>query len=597
LKRRSILFKRSIAVALLLSLMLLQFNILTLKVEATYTYVADPTYAEIGWMDVERVGWDFNQKELLLAVQYQANIPNDQHHFFSGIFGLDTDHNPATGSLGSEYYVSFVCRGDSGFIAYKLYQWDGVSSWVYVKDLSKPFFGAGGDTVELGVPLADIGSPTAINIWYDGRGSASDYISTKYTYDTVSEDRSIVVDGSSADWGTDVPDVTDPTGDAKPGFADATKFYTTDYSTAGKLYFRMDLAAAPPSLHPEEGSSLLHDLFYIYFDTDRNPGTGKAIGGIGAEYRLYPTMGTGHTSQSVGIELCRWSAPSWTIVSGAALEKAFSGSCLELSLRLSDMGVTGSAMDIYVNYVSTENGDRVPNSVLAFAATKITPPSRKLSEASTQILSAPASSVYFIYANPYRMVSAPPTPWQAAFAAYDATAAGLIYGLCANNQLICFDSHPAIVVPKEPASDPPFNYGKVLPSSKRVVVVGGRGPNWVVDYYERTGQTPLKAYVKPTEWGFETQAGTIVASVPATTDFTHNDLFVIMVFQDSNGNFVLIIYGLGWKGTFAGGILFKEVAKNLASYPSSAYVYKWTDDAGQDGVPQTSEIALKYAHP
>jgi len=598
LKRRSILSKRSIAVALLLSLMLLQFNVFMPEVEATYTYVADPTFAEIGWMDVKRVGWDFNPKELLLYVEYQTNIPNNQNHQFKGNFYLDTDHDPSTGhalTLGSEYMVNFVCVGDSSMLICELYQWDGGLGFVFVKNLSKPFFGAGGNTVEFGVPLTDIGSPTAINIWCIGGGYAYDIIKTKYTYDTGSEDRSITVDGNPADWGADTPDVTDPTGDATPGWADATRFYTTDYSTAGKLYIRMDLAAAPPNVHPEAGSGFHHNVFYIYFDTDRNPGTGKAIGGIGAEYRLYPTMGTGHTSRSVGIELCRWSAPSWPVVSSATLEKAFAGSCLELSLRLSDMGVTGSAMDIYVDYVSTHNDDFVPNSG-TFTATKPGAVLRELREASTLILSAPSSSVYFIYANPYRMVSAPPTPWQAAFAAYDATAAGFIYGLCANKQVICFDSDPGIVVAKEPPSDPPFNYGKVLPSSKRVVAVGGRGPNWVVDYYERTGQTPLKAYVGATEWGFETQAGTKVAWLPATADFTHNDLFVIMVFQDSNSNFVLIIYGLGWKGTFAGGILFKEViAPSLATYMGKAYVYQWKDAGAVDGVPQASEITQVYS--
>jgi len=224
-------------------------------------------------------------------------------------------------------------------------------------------------------------------------------------------------------------------------------------------------------------------------------------------------------------------------------------------------------------------------------------PSRKLSEASAEILSASASSVHFIYANPNRMVSAT-GPWDAAFAAYDATAAGFIYGLCADSQVICYDSNPAIVVAKEPASDPPFNYGKVLVSNKRVVVVGGPTPNWVVDYYERTGQTPLKLYRGATELGFQTQTGTVVASISRTSDWAHNDMFIVMTLQDSNGNFVLIIYGMGWKGTFAGGVLFKEViSKSLASYTGNAYVYRWTDAGAIDGVPQTSEIAQVYASP
>jgi hypothetical protein len=224
--------------------------------------------------------------------------------------------------------------------------------------------------------------------------------------------------------------------------------------------------------------------------------------------------------------------------------------------------------------------------------------SRRLSEASAQILSAPANTVYFVYADPYRMVS-PTASWSAAFAAYDATAAGFIYGLCANTQRICYDSNASIVVAKSPESDPPFNYGKMLLSSKSVVVMGGPIPNWVVDYYERTGQTPLKYSGNGTYHCFLTQAGGTAAALPTSTDFTHNDLFVVMVFQDTNGNFVLVIYGLGWKGTFAGGIYFKEVIKpNLATYTKRAYVFRWTD-AGptMDGVPQAGEITKTYEWP
>jgi len=596
--RRFILLRRSIAAALLLSLVLLQFNVLTPEVEATYTYVADPTFAEIGWMDVKRVGWDFNPNELLLTVQYQANIPNNPNHYFDGTFCLDTDQNPATGSGGSDYYARFWVQGDGGSFYWALHQWNAAStSWVFVKNLSKPLWAAGGDTVELGIPLADIGSPTAINIYYEDGSSLYDFIQKKYTYNTASEDRSITVDGNPADWVGDASDITDPL-DATPSWADVTTIYTTSSSAAKKLYFRIDLAGAPPSPHPETGSKYTHGLWYIYLDTDRSLSTGKNVGGIGADYRLGYEVTTDSASRSTYLSLNQWTGTAWSSVSGATLNGAFAGSCLELSLLLSNIGVTGSAiMDIYIDYLYPKNNDLVPNSG-TFTATKASLPSRMLSEASTQILSASANSVHFIYADPYRMVSAPPTPWQAAFAAYDATAAGFVYGLCANTQRICYDSNASIVVAKSPESDPPFNYGKVLLSGKSVVVMGGRGPNWVVDYYERTGQTPLKAYVGATDWGLQTQAGTVVASLPATTDFVHNDLFVVMVFQDTNGNFVLIIYGLGWKGTFAGGIYFKEVIKpNLASYTKRAYVFRWTDAGAMDGVPQASEITKTYELP
>jgi len=576
---------------------LLPLAFFTPRAEAAYTYApTDPTYPEIGWMDVKRVGWDFNPNELLLTVQHQANIPSNLNYYFDGTFCLDTDQNPATGSGGFDYYARFWVSAFFDSFMWKLYRWDAASTrWVFAKDLSKPFWTPGGDTVELGIPLADIGSPTAINIFYESHNTVYDIVSLKCTYNVASEDRSITVDGNPVDWAGDTPDITDPS-DATPGWADATAFYTTTRSTTAKLYMRMNLAAAPPSVHPEESSKLDLSISCIYFDTDHDPSTGKSIGGIGADYYLQAGVGIGHTSRNLWSGLRHWSDTTWTDVSGATLENAV-GTCFELSVLWSNIGVTGSSViDIHIEQLETSNDDRVPSSG-TFTATKASLPSRMLSEASANILSASANSVYFIYADPYRMVSSA-GPWQAAFAAYDATAAGFLYGLCANTQRICFDSNASIVVAKSPESSPPFNYGKVLLSSKSVVVMGGRGPNWVVDYYERTGQTPLKAYVNATHWGLQTQAGAVVASLPATTDFVHNDLFVVMVFQDTNGNFVLIIYGLGWKGTFGGGIYFKEVIKpNLASYTKRAYVFRWTDAGGMDGVPQASEITKQYEGP
>jgi len=584
-------------IGLTLILMLLPLTISTPKVEAAYTYVSDPTYPEIGWMDVKRVGWDFNPNELLLYVQYQANIPNSPNYYFRGNFYLDTDRNPATGETGTgfDYYVYEGYLGDGSYRFCELWRWNPtLIRFEFFKPLHVPFGTPGGDAVEVGIPLSDIGSPTGIDICYRGSERVVDRVNQKYSYNTASEERSITVDGNPADWTGDTPDIADPTGDAVPSWADATKLYTTDGT--GKLYVRIDAAATPLVLHPEVASSL-GQYVYLYLDTDQDPSTGTSFGGIGADYYLEAYVSTTDTNRWVTFNVWKWSETTWTSVA-ATTAKAI-GTCLELSVLLSDIGITGpKTMDIYIEeLLHTVNVDLVPNSG-KFTATKgPNPPARTLSEASTNILSATANSVYFIYANPYRMVSST-AAWQAAFAAYDATAAGFVYGLCANSQVICFDSNASIVVAKEPESNPPFNYGKVLLSSKRVVVVGGRGPNWVVDYYERTGQTPLKAYVGATEWGLQTQAGTVVASLPSSTDFTHNDLFVVMVFQDTNGNFVLIIYGLGWKGTFAGGIYFKEVIKpSLGTYSRSAYVFKWMDAGVMDGVPQAGEITKQYEGP
>ena len=213
-----------------------------------------------------------------------------------------------------------------------------------------------------------------------------------------------------------------------------------------------------------------------------------------------------------------------------------------------------------------------------------------LNEVSTKILSASANSVYFIYADPHRMTLP--------VAAYDATAGGILYGLCQNEQNIGFDNWGGQDGTPAWLSQGDADRGRLLLNSKCVVCLGSgfpNGPNYVVGYYSYNAKlTPMYDAYEAGEVRYKLQDGTVVASLPDSTDWDHNDLFVIMVFQDANGNFILVIYGYGWRGTLAGGIFFKEVMKpNLASYTGSAYIFRWTD-ANSDKVPQASEINQVY---
>ena len=57
------------------------------------------------------------------------------------------------------------------------------------------------------------------------------------------------------------------------------------------------------------------------------------------------------------------------------------------------------------------------------------------------------------------------------------------------------------------------------------------------------------------------------------------------------------MYGVGWKGTWASGIYFKEViSQNLDYYTNSYYVFHWIDQNEQDGVPQSNEIHQETAN-
>ncbi|MGB6680990.1 MAG: hypothetical protein WBF08_06685, partial [Candidatus Bathyarchaeia archaeon] len=63
------------------------------------------------------------------------------------------------------------------------------------------------------------------------------------------------------------------------------------------------------------------------------------------------------------------------------------------------------------------------------------------------------------------------------------------------------------------------------------------------------------------------------------------DMFAVESFTDDNGNKILIVYGYGWKGTFAGGKFFKFIIDpNRINYNNSYYIFKWNDDNADDFV-------------
>lgn len=67
-------------------------------------------------------------------------------------------------------------------------------------------------------------------------------------------------------------------------------------------------------------------------------------------------------------------------------------------------------------------------------------------------------------------------------------------------------------------------------------------------------------------------------------------MFVIESFIDNAGNNVFIVYGYGWKGTFAAGKFFKFVAyPDIKNYTDSYDVFKWID-SDDDGFVDLNEI-------
>jgi hypothetical protein len=198
-----------------------------------------------------------------------------------------------------------------------------------------------------------------------------------------------------------------------------------------------------------------------------------------------------------------------------------------------------------------------------------------------KILSAPAQSVYFIYADPAYMSRAEAT--------YDVTAGETMPNLCTDSQHYGFITTQCWLLPSGA-----INTSTI--SNATIATYGGRCANIATRYYETIKElAPVKFGGNSTHLWFENRTGTKLGTLPASIIMApnyHEDMFTAMVFYDEDGNNTFfVMYGIDWKGTWASGIYFKEViSKNLSAYTKECYVPHWVDDNGQDGIPQSPEI-------
>jgi hypothetical protein len=198
-----------------------------------------------------------------------------------------------------------------------------------------------------------------------------------------------------------------------------------------------------------------------------------------------------------------------------------------------------------------------------------------------KILNAPANMVYFIYADPAYMTCAEAT--------YDVTSGESVRNLCVNTQHYGFNTTQYWLSPSGAINTTTI-------SDATIAMFGGRCPNVAMKYYETVREiTPVNFKDNSTHIWFENQEGAILATLSQSAIGVpnyHEDLFTAMVFYDEVGdNTFFVMYGIGWKGTWACGIYFKEViCNNLSAYTNDYYVFRWIDDNEQDGIPQSSEI-------
>jgi len=165
----------------------------------------------------------------------------------------------------------------------------------------------------------------------------------------------------------------------------------------------------------------------------------------------------------------------------------------------------------------------------------------------------------------------------------DWTATGFLVGMCSNRQHENTDTNSTMI---------DTTCGAVKLRDATVVLFGGPKVNAPVHYYESNRMAPLYFHEEggTCHW-YRSDGMRIDETALPSSQLSSQDMFVVESFIDGSGNMVFIIYGYGWKGTFAGGKFFKFVMyPNIGSYTASHYVYKW-NDSNNDGFVDMNEIS------
>jgi hypothetical protein len=121
-----------------------------------------------------------------------------------------------------------------------------------------------------------------------------------------------------------------------------------------------------------------------------------------------------------------------------------------------------------------------------------------------------------------------------------------------------------------------------------IVSFGGPIVNPVVKYAESSGtpsadRAPIMFHDGGGTLYFQRADGSSIsgANLPASVINHDQDMFVIEVFTDASGRYILLCYGFGWPGTYAAGKYFDTtVYPNLGSFNVGWTIVKWQDTNG-----------------
>lgn len=138
-------------------------------------------------------------------------------------------------------------------------------------------------------------------------------------------------------------------------------------------------------------------------------------------------------------------------------------------------------------------------------------------------------------------------------------------------------------------------------SGSGIVSFGGPLVNPVVKYAESSSaplgyRAPLKFYSDGTNFYFQKDDGAGIAGANLSISVINadQDMFLIEVYMETSGRYVMFCYGFGWKGTYAAGEYFHTtIYPNLASRNISWIIVKW-QDTNSDGSVNNPEEGDTY---
>jgi parallel beta-helix repeat protein len=156
----------------------------------------------------------------------------------------------------------------------------------------------------------------------------------------------------------------------------------------------------------------------------------------------------------------------------------------------------------------------------------------------------------------------------------DWTASGLLYSkLTSVTEGV--DTNPLYVnqATGRPVGDP----------GEAVATFGGPDVNLVAYYGENAGGAPVHFVIDGDRFYFKYANGTSIpgADLPISVINHGEDMFLIEIFKDPDGRYLMIFQGFGWKGSYAAGKFFDRVINSeMGLYTFKWIIVKWEDVNG-----------------